>query len=49
MLEDGVKQGVKGLKSVAKSLVLNDTGNDGNRIPVKRPRLDADLGQMWKN
>jgi predicted TIM-barrel fold metal-dependent hydrolase len=39
MLEDGVKQGVKGLK-VYKELGLNDQDNDGNRIPVNDPRLD---------
>lgn len=39
MLEEGVKQGVKGLK-VYKELGLNDQVNDGNRIPVNDPRLD---------
>jgi predicted TIM-barrel fold metal-dependent hydrolase len=39
MLENGVKQGVKGLK-VYKELGLNDLDNDGNRIPVNDPRLD---------
>lgn len=39
MLEEGVKQGVKGLK-VYKELGLNDQDNDGNRIPVNDPRLD---------
>jgi predicted TIM-barrel fold metal-dependent hydrolase len=39
MLENGVKQGIKGLK-VYKELGLNDQDNDGNRIPVNDPRLD---------
>ncbi|MEN2284122.1 amidohydrolase family protein [Algoriphagus sp. SE2] len=39
MLEEGVKQGVKGLK-VYKELGLNDTDNNGNRIPVNDSRLD---------
>lgn len=39
MLEEGVKQGVKGLK-VYKELGLNDRDNNGNRIPVNDPRLD---------
>jgi len=39
MLENGVKQGVKGLK-VYKELGQNDLDNDGNRIPVNDPRLD---------
>jgi predicted TIM-barrel fold metal-dependent hydrolase len=39
MLENGVKQGVKGLK-VYKELGLNDQDNDGNRIPVNDLRLD---------
>jgi len=39
LLEEGVKQGVKGLK-VYKELGLNDQDNDGNRIPVNDPRLD---------
>ncbi len=39
MLEEGVKQGVKGLK-VYKELGLNDQDNNGNRIPVNDPRLD---------
>ena len=39
MLEEGVKQGVKGLK-VYKELGLNDQDNDGNRIPVNDARLD---------
>jgi predicted TIM-barrel fold metal-dependent hydrolase len=39
MLENGVKQGVKGLK-VYKELGLNDLDNNGNRIPVHDPRLD---------
>jgi len=48
MLEEGVKQGVKGLK-VYKELGLNDTDNNGNRIPVNDPRLDpiwAKCGQL---
>jgi predicted TIM-barrel fold metal-dependent hydrolase len=39
MLEEGVKQGVKGLK-VYKELGLNEQDNNGNRIPVNDPRLD---------
>lgn len=39
MLEEGVKQGVKGLK-VYKSLGLTDKDNHGNRIAVDDPRLD---------
>ena len=39
MLENGVKQGVKGLK-VYKELGLNDLDNNGNRISVHDPRLD---------
>lgn len=39
MLEEGVKQGVKGLK-VYKGLGLTDVDNDGNRIAVDDPRLD---------
>jgi hypothetical protein len=39
MLEDGVKQGVKGLK-VYKGLGLNDQDNAGNRIPINDLRLD---------
>jgi predicted TIM-barrel fold metal-dependent hydrolase len=39
MLENGVRQGVKGLK-VYKELGLNDLDNNGNRIPVHDPRLD---------
>jgi predicted TIM-barrel fold metal-dependent hydrolase len=39
MLEEGVKQGVKGLK-VYKELGLNEQDNDGNRIPVNDSRLD---------
>lgn len=39
MLEQGVKQGVKGLK-VYKGLGLTDVDNDGNRIAVDDPRLD---------
>ena len=39
MLEEGVKQGVKGLK-VYKGLGLTDKDNEGNRIAVDDPRLD---------
>ncbi|MDZ4714861.1 MAG: amidohydrolase family protein [Cytophagales bacterium] len=39
MLEEGVKQGVKGLK-VYKGLGLTDVDNDGKRIAVDDPRLD---------
>ncbi len=39
-LEEGVKQGVKGLK-VYKGLGLTDKDNQGNRIAVDDPRLDA--------
>jgi predicted TIM-barrel fold metal-dependent hydrolase len=39
MLEEGVKQGVKGLK-VYKGLGLTDKDNDGNRIAIDDPRLD---------
>lgn len=39
ILEEGVKQGVKGLK-VYKGLGLTDLDNDGNRIAVDDPRLD---------
>lgn len=39
MLEEGVKQGVKGLK-VYKELGLSEQDNNGNRIPVNDPRLD---------
>lgn len=39
MLEEGVKQGVKGLK-VYKELGLNDQDKAGNRIAVNDPRLD---------
>ena len=39
MLEEAVKQGVKGLK-VYKGLGLTDKDNDGNRIAVDDPRLD---------
>jgi len=39
MLEDCVKQGVKGLK-VYTELGLNDQNNDGNRIPINDPRID---------
>ncbi len=38
MLEEGVKQGVKGLK-VYKSLGLTDKDNEGHRIAVDDPRL----------
>ncbi len=39
LLEDGVKQGVRGLK-VYKGLGLTDVDNNGNRISVDDPRLD---------
>jgi len=39
MMEEAVKQGVKGLK-VYKTLGLTDTDNQGNRIAVDDPRLD---------
>jgi predicted TIM-barrel fold metal-dependent hydrolase len=39
-LEEGVKQGVKGLK-VYKDLGLTDKDNNGNRIAVDDPRLNA--------
>lgn len=39
LLEEGVKQGVKGLK-VYKGLGLTDKDNDGNRIAIDDPRLD---------
>jgi predicted TIM-barrel fold metal-dependent hydrolase len=39
MLEEGVKQGVKGLK-VYKGLGLTDKDNKGNRIAIDDPRLD---------
>ncbi len=39
MLEEGVKQGVRGLK-VYKGLGLTDKDNDGKRIAVDDPRLD---------
>lgn len=39
LMEEAVKQGVKGLK-VYKGLGLTDTDNDGNRIAVDDPRLD---------
>lgn len=39
MLEEGVKQGVKGLK-VYKGLGLTDKDNEGNRIAIDDPRLD---------
>jgi uncharacterized protein len=40
MMEEAVKQGVKGLK-VYKGLGLTDKDNNGNRIAVDDPRLDA--------
>lgn len=39
MMEEAVKQGVRGLK-VYKGLGLTDKDNDGNRIPIDDPRLD---------
>lgn len=39
MLEEGVKQGVRGLK-VYKGLGLTDKDNEGNRIAIDDPRLD---------
>jgi len=39
MLEEGVKQGVKGLK-VYKGLGLTDKDNEGQRIAIDDPRLD---------
>src|SRR5436190_13818703 len=39
MMEEAVKQGVKGLK-VYKGLGLTDKDNDGNRIAIDDPRLD---------
>jgi len=39
MMEEAVKQGVKGLK-VYKGLGLTDSDNQGNRIAVDDPRLD---------
>ncbi len=39
MMEEGVKQGVRGLK-VYKTLGLDETDNDGNRIAIDDPRLD---------
>lgn len=39
MMEEAVKQGVKGLK-VYKNLGLSETDNEGNRIAVDDPRLD---------
>jgi len=39
MMEEGVKQGVRGLK-VYKGLGLTDKDNDGNRIAIDDPRLD---------
>lgn len=39
MLEEGVKQGVRGLK-VYKGLGLTDKDNDGKRIAIDDPRLD---------
>ena len=46
IMEEAVKQGVKGLK-VYKGLGLTDKDNDGNRIAIDDPRLDPILGQMW--
>ena len=43
MLEEGVKQGVKGLK-VYKGLGLTDLDNEGNRIAVDDARIDP----IWK-
>ncbi|HQQ96542.1 MAG TPA: amidohydrolase family protein [Cyclobacteriaceae bacterium] len=39
LLEEGVKQGVRGLK-VYKQLGLTDSDNQGNRIAIDDPRLD---------
>jgi len=39
MMEEAVKQGVRGLK-VYKTLGLNETDNEGKRIAVDDPRLD---------
>ncbi len=39
LMEEAVKQGVKGLK-VYKQLGLNDTDNTGKRIAINDPRLD---------
>jgi uncharacterized protein len=39
MLEEGVRQGVRGLK-VYKGLGLTDKDNNGNRIAIDDPRLD---------
>src|SRR6478752_7576120 len=39
LMEEAVKQGVKGLK-VYKQLGLNDADNNGNRIAIDDPRLD---------
>ncbi len=39
MMEEAVKQGVRGLK-VYKELGLNDKDNDGKRIAIDDPRLD---------
>ncbi len=39
MMEEGVKQGVRGLK-VYKTLGLDETDNDGKRIAIDDPRLD---------
>ncbi len=39
MLEEGVKQGVKGLK-VYKGLGLTDKDNEGKRVAIDDPRLD---------
>lgn len=39
MMEEGVKQGVRGLK-VYKTLGLSETDNEGKRIAIDDPRLD---------
>jgi predicted TIM-barrel fold metal-dependent hydrolase len=39
MMEEGVKQGVRGLK-VYKTLGLDETDNEGKRIAIDDPRLD---------
>jgi predicted TIM-barrel fold metal-dependent hydrolase len=39
MMEEGVKQGVRGLK-VYKTLGLDETDNEGHRIAIDDPRLD---------
>ncbi len=43
MMEEAVKQGVRGLK-VYKGLGLTDKDNNGNRIAINDPRLDP----IWK-